>query len=305
MSLSNPNETLDGSGLTTKEMTVNGMTFAAGSTPEERFAAIAQANGVTVTKPQPQPQFHTDSTAMRLDQGEAPSAKESELMQAYSTRLSNAAKLGTVDSPRRVEAEREAKADYEKALVNLFEGKPAEMSPGVRLERPGSAVRFEETPSIPADQVDQKLLDRLNEVWRNMSPEEREAKRPTYERDLASIYAGRRNGEGMKEFEARKNGTPVPKKYPIVPTPENPGEWTPSQWEAHHASHTDTEGQIPLERVNPAALSGYTLPRFIEGQTVTRDIFSMLAHARAAGITQDQLNAAFKSQMIADGWIKS
>jgi hypothetical protein len=48
---------------------------------------------------------------------------------------------------------------------------------------------------------------------------------------------------------------------------------------------------IQLERIDALILSCYTLPKLIDGQQYRADVFSMLADARAAGLTQRQIDA--------------
>lgn len=82
-------------------------------------------------------------------------------------------------------------------------------------------------------------------------------------------------------------------------------EFTPEQWAEGHASVVDAEGFIPMERLNQAGLSGYKLPRFVADQTYHASIFAELAQARAAGITQQQLDAFLRADAVKQGWIKS
>jgi len=76
---------------------------------------------------------------------------------------------------------------------------------------------------------------------------------------------------------------------------------TPQQWqEGHKLVITMADGFLPLERINAAGLSGYILPRLIEGHQYHKSVFAQLANARVAGLTQTQI----KQQMKRDGFIK-
>ncbi len=152
------------------------------------------------------------------------------------------------------------------------------------------------TPSVPADQIDTKALAKLNAIYAAMTPEEREARRADYHKDLQTIYAGRRGDELMKDFEARKLGQPAA----VAPV----SKYTPAEWEKGHASVTDKDGFIPADRINKDGLSGYTLPRFLPTQTYRADIFDLLATARAANYTQSQVDAFIRAGMAKQGLLK-
>lgn len=70
------------------------------------------------------------------------------------------------------------------------------------------------------------------------------------------------------------------------------------------AKHKKTAGGAALEpeRLNSEALSGYTLPRLVPDQTYHKSVFAELASARAAGVTQEQVNAYIRAQMRRDGF---
>ena len=62
------------------------------------------------------------------------------------------------------------------------------------------------TPDTGAVQVDQSAIDKLNAVWRAMTPEQREASRPQYQEELAEFFSGRTLAEGRGNFLARTGG---------------------------------------------------------------------------------------------------
>jgi hypothetical protein len=144
-------------------------------------------------------------------------------------------------------------------------------------------------------EVDQAALEALDKAYRAMTPKQREANRAVYRNDLRTIYEGRRNGETLAQFQARRDGTDA---TPLAQS------HTPQQWQEGHKSVTTFDGFIPLERINVAGLSGYTLPKLIEGQQYRADVFSMLADARAAGLTQAQVDAYIRHQMKREGHVK-
>jgi hypothetical protein len=167
---------------------------------------------------------------------------------------------------------------------------------GTPAERATNPAAF--TPPAPPPTgkviVDERAIDALNKIWRAMTPEQREAQRATYEHDLKTIFERRRLGETVAQFEAfeaHKAGTPAQTH-------------TPAEWEKGHASVTDKDGWIPLTRVNAKGLSGYVLPKLIEGQQYHKSIFSELANARAAGVSQEVVTNYITAQMKRDGFIK-
>lgn len=64
-------------------------------------------------------------------------------------------------------------------------------------------------------------------------------------------------------------------------------------------------GAVALEHFNASMLHGYTLPRFIPDQHYPPGIIRQLAAARAAGVTQAQVDAYIRADMIKNGWIKA
>lgn len=246
-----------------------GVTVNANMSPEERFAIVSKAVGAPVPTRPEGARFAatgmTDHTAAELARGDARAA-------------ARAAKAPPPSAP----------------------AKPVAPPQGTPAERARDPAGF--TPATPASgevQIDQAAIDKLNEVWRAMTPEQREAKRATYEHDLKTIFEGRKLGESVAQFEARKTGT-------TAQVPNEPVEQThtPADWEKGHASVTDKDGWIPIDRVNSAALSGYTLPKLIEGQQYHSSVFAQLADARAAGLTQAQVESYIRQQMKRDGYLE-
>jgi len=74
-------------------------------------------------------------------------------------------------------------------------------------------------------------------------------------------------------------------------------------WERAHANIADKDRWVARQSFNAKALSGYVLPDMIEGGTFySPEVISNLAAARAAGITQRQLEAFLRNQAKADGY---
>src|SRR5258706_8749521 len=253
-----------------------GAVITSDMTPQERFNIVAKAHGApTVETPKAPPQVHTPETVGRLAAGERQHAAETaheagELARLMAPKVAPVAKAPKVGTPEYVTA-------YRAALDDAFRQTPAE----------------QRTPAW-YEQWNQEKADALN---------------------------GRKAGEARDKYLARIAGKEeaeepptkiVPAKLEVVPPQGTPEEraaeeatpFTPQQWQEGHASVTDADGIIPIERVNSAGLSGYTLPKLIENQVVDSTVFAALADARKAGISQEQVNKWFESQMRRDGWIK-
>jgi hypothetical protein len=163
-------------------------------------------------------------------------------------------------------------------------------------------------PSVSADQVVQNALDRLNALYRAMPAAERDKWHMSYINDLETLMRGRRGDETLQDFNARMAGT-----APVVKPSGTPAEraaeaatqeFTPQQWAEGHKNVMDKDGWIPIDRLNPAGLSGYTLPKLVENQVYSAAVFAELATARAAGLSQKVVTDFITAQMRRDGWIK-
>jgi hypothetical protein len=252
-----------------------GVKIDSSMTAQQRFEIIKNAGVVPE-------QFHTNSNATTFANGEKKGAP------ASTTKLPASAP-STGDPVADFDAEMRAKG------LQRVDTPPAQTGPV---------------------EVDEKALAALNELYRGYSPAERERYREAYQRDLITVYGGRKLGEKLADFEARKAGTSaVPFNDPEAQRrhDERVARWdaahpksqyTAQQWEDGHKSVTDAQGWIPFDRVNKAGLSGYQLPKWIENQTVHRSVFTQLADARAAGLTQEQVTAYLAAQMRRDGHIK-
>jgi hypothetical protein len=271
-------------------------------TPTEIFNAAARAVGApTVQRPTAPAQWHTSATIQKFQNEEREAAR-------------HAAKAGDP-------AVRAGFTPNTPGVVVPPQGTPA--------ERAADAARFTPKSTAPTGsiEVDPAAIEAVNARYRELAPglnnEATQARfRALQFRDLESCMMGRRNGEAIDAFYARI-GKPVPMIQGVqnldslmAPTKASKAaakaaataaavsQYTPAQWEAGHASITDDQGYMPLDRVNVAGLSGYTLPKLIDGQTVHRSVFTQLADARAAGMTQEQVTAYLTAQMRRDGHIK-
>lgn len=264
-------------GVALVPVVIGGVTLPAGSTAADRLAAHAKAGTQT--------QFHTDSTVARL--GMQSSAAANPAPTPKQLERSNA--MPPQGAPS---AARQAQLDAELQAA------------GIQKRPDGSTHKDGEG--------DPESIAKLTESYRfhaiNANSESaRDELRASYERDLQRISNGRplseleigiatgevvRKMQGSKEVKARETAPPV-------------SEHPPQAWAEAHVTVADRDGYIPMERINKNGLSGYTLPKLIDGQTYHVSVFKELAAARDAGMTQKQVDAYIRAGMVRDGWIKA
>lgn len=285
---------LDGNGVARGEVTVGGVTLPAGSTPQQRFAAIAKQHGATLAPAQGVPfgprlpngaPAPTEATGVHFMQEEARAAGE----EAPPPPQIDAGKIAQFDADMRREGHQ--------MQIRGADGKFAAVSPDA-LDRVG-------IDTLNAAYM--KIMAPLEKLPPSTARDNNMAKfRQQLQDELGEFHRGRRLGETRAQFKAREAGTTPPAAAPNTTgfTP-NAGGPTLAQWEAAHRTVLDANGDLPLDRINPKALSGYTLPKLVEGQTYKSNVFRQLADARAAGITQGQVNAHIRAEAIREGWIKA
>jgi hypothetical protein len=250
-----------------------GVTVNAGMTSQERFNVHLKAAGLpTIERPAAPPQFHTDANVRTFEREAARSQP-------------------VVTAPRPVVPPQGTPEERARDTSGRFTPARVEVSTGQVV-------------------VDETAIEALNKAYRALTPAERETNRAVYQSDLKSIYEGRRLGETLAQWHARAAGNPgsmapvtqanVPGHEPTPP----PQTFTSEQWETGHATVMDKDGWMPVDRINEAGLSGYTLPRLVANQQYRSGVFKELATARTAGITQEQVTAFITAQMRRDGWIK-
>jgi hypothetical protein len=246
-------------------------------TPAERQAVIAKGYGVTIEKltaPGPPPGVHWDPIDRKM--------------------------VSTVPEVERPAPEAPKAAGH-------AERKDLE---GWHQHLRAATAKPEDIRVPPGMDVHAPTIDALNKTYRARytaaeTEAERDHLRAIYEKDMREVMTGRKVTESREEWLARTNNgsTPPPPGGDAPPlTPQQ--THTAQQWQEGHKSVTDESGYIPLERINTAGLSGYTLPKLVDGQTYHASIFAELANAREAGITQAQLTAHIRAQMKRDGIIK-
>jgi hypothetical protein len=271
----------------------NGVALTSAMTPTERFNAIAKSMGAPEYKPQSIPFGPQGHPHVVTDT--AQTAREMTQQTGGSAFARN-----PPPDPKTLEASRRAELDAIAADIGARSGKPAAPTPqGYTMLPDGRRVA--------ATEIDHEGIAKLNakfqEVMRDLeragpsvdTTRTKEKIRTQYNEELAEFYEGRKLGEKRSEFQARMKGGPA---APV-------SQHTPEQWTEGHKSVTDKDGWMPLERINKDGLSGYTLPKLIDGQFYHKSVFAELAAARAANVSQEQVNAFIKAQMVRDGWVKA
>lgn len=277
-----------------------GVTVTADMSPTERYNAIAKSVGAPLyERPISPPQFHTDATMQRFAQGEAELAARNAPKPSghTSTPATGPREDGTVSAPH---AGMVAPTPEELAHANSLEGFDAEMrAKGIQkpLEPDTGQFQVDERTGI---RVDVFALERAHELFRSMTPEERQAERADYEATLGEIYAGRLGLADMEDGPTATQPRDPQGRYAPASTPT----YTVQQMEEAHAGRAGADGFIPLAAIGKWATSGYELPRLVPDQTYHSAIFADLAWARANGITQKQVEAFIADGMRKQGLIR-
>ena len=169
-----------------------------------------------------------------------------------------------------------------------------------------------EAPPLTAEQQTEADIALVTEQYKTlmqaqdgMGPDQRLRFKAAFEKDIARILNGQLLTPGQRAQMGKTGNieTFVPKDRSkpgeSKPTETPASTYTPEQWAEGHKSALNADGHLPVNRLNPAAMSGYTLPAEAQDQVVTLEVFSMLAKARQAGFTQAQVDAFVRAD-IAD-----
>jgi hypothetical protein len=257
-----------------RSVTVGNVTVTSTQTPEERFATIAKSMGVPVAEPAratfagPEGHPHVvvpDGEASTVSKAPPPSPSALEKQNAFDTEM-------------------RAKG----------------------LQKPVAPPPGQQRPSVPPEQLDTAGIAKLNENYTKLMSQFEalpysqardiniEKTRKQFQEEMQEFYQGRKLGEKRSEFRARRDGTAVTPSAPAAPT-KAPG------WQ----SHVEEGGWVDLGKLTLDDTSGYTIPRWRADQRVNVQTFDLLKQAKAAGITQAQVNAVLTEQAKAAGWVKA
>lgn len=145
--------------------------------------------------------------------------------------------------------------------------------------------------------VDTAALERAHELYKSMTPAEREAERADYHATLEQIYAGKL---GLADMEDSPSGASSEQAR------DAQGRFAPSQpttgsWQ----SHVEGGEWVDIGRLTTVDTHGYTIPRYTDDQRLNVSAFELLRQAKAAGISQAQVNEVFRQQAIQHGWVRA
>ena len=270
--------------------TERGLTLTSQMSPEARFSAISKSMGapalpVLDSRIGPPLHSHTDSIGGKLvDAIPDPPAT-----------VTTSVPASKPTAP--MTAEQSAAAA---AKVAAFD---AEMRAAGKQVDPNAPAVDTQTPNQEGIAALSKAYTRIMRDLESGMPSIRRdqliaEKRARYQTELVEFHNGRRLDESREEFAARQAGNAPGSQTPVSPH-------SPQVWAEAHVSVADKEGYVPLNRLNPAGLSGYTLPKLLPDQTYHVSTFQMLANARAQGLSQKQVDGFVRQDMQDHGWIKS
>lgn len=317
--------------------TSNGVTVTSRMTPTERFQAHLTAQGAQLpARPErvvtgPPSNYQTPETLRRLAQGEATANVDHKAVATMQAAFS------TLDARQR-ETHRGA---FEADLSAIYAGKKSPGNFTAALDRAqreqrvqdalNAALRENKSPEELKQVIDSALTstgaaknekhvtgDAAIEVFTKhiaaLSIEQQSAMdKAEFQKFYVQIrnegYAVRTLSNGsLQVYDPRGSselaGRPRTADGKFAPA-HTPSPHSPQVWAEAHVSVADKAGFIPLNRINTNGLSGYTLPKLIEGQTYHVGVFQELANARAAGVSQKQVDDFVRAGMVRDGWIKT
>jgi hypothetical protein len=263
-----------------------GVVIDTSMTPEQRFAAIAKsmATGEFTLRHNgagPPLEYQTHGTQTRIAQGEKQAAS------------------GKAAPPA---PKPEAASKPSTDAVAAFDAEQRAAGKQLPLDR----------PDLAGGGIDQAALDALTVQYRALiaplygKPDAAVAAtierfKRAYENDVKSILDGRKLTAAQI---AKLNGTPgnvdsfLP-KAPSAPAPTAPV--ARNGWQ----SHIEDGQWVGLENITTADTHGYTIPRYVKEQRLHVSAFDQLRVAKAAGITQAQVNAVLHQEAISKGWVKA
>lgn len=321
--------------------TVNGVTAHSGMSPQEIFNAhlVKQGHPGLDLIPKSEPQFHTDGTAARMAQGDAEAKlalnqkpiaaikaafNSLDAKQQETHRAAFEADLKVLWTGEKAPGHFEASLDKALRDTRMQQALTAALAENKSPEELKAIIDGAATSPLPGRDAngrytakhitgDEAVRMFVGQVDKSNALANGTLSRADFDKFYKQLrvegYAVRTLPDGGLQVYNPKAATEIAGKSRTqihIAQPAAPvSEYTPEQWADGHQSVTDAEGWIPVERINPDALSGYTLPRLVPDQVYAVGIFATLRDARAAGVTQEQLTAFITNQMRADGWLKA
>jgi hypothetical protein len=168
-------------------------------------------------------------------------------------------------------------------------------------------------PDLAGGGIDQAGLDALTAQYRALiaplygKPDAAVAAtmerfKRAYENDVKSILEGRKLTAAQI---AKLNGTPGNVDSFLPKAPSAPAPTAPPVVRNGWQSYIEDGQWVGLEHITTADTHGYTIPRYVKEQRLHVSAFDQLRVAKAAGITQAQVNAVLHQEAISKGWVKA
>ena len=144
---------------------------------------------------------------------------------------------------------------------------------------------------------DSAAVQRAHAIFASIPAAERDAARAEYQETLAEIYAGKLQLSDMEGSTAPEQPRDAQGRLASAPEskPAAPG------WQ----SHIEDGAWVDIGKLTLDDTSGYTIPRYVNDQRLNVSTFELLRAAKAAGISQAQVNAVFHGQALQHGWVKA
>lgn len=272
------NTAFDQRGALAHDIVINGTALKAGSTPEQRFAALRASIEAGTLAPThstsgPPPTYRTAATELKFAQGDATATGGTRPPPQAPRTVATPAPLPPQGDPS---PERQAQLDRELQAAGI-------------QRRPDGTTHAD-------GQADPDAADRLTIRYRELrqaakSQKETAELRASYERDVQRVLAGRPLGELEIQIAP-------------APAPTAPAETAPPPYDDSWRQHIENGEWVNVDRLTTAHTSGYTLPRFAETQMLHASTIELLQDARAAGLTGEQVHAFLRANARRTGAIK-
>lgn len=227
----------------------------------------------------------------------------------------DAAAAKAAPSPKQLARQNSIDAEMHAAFGVKPQGNPSAVRQA-ELDREQQAAGIQTRPDgrrIAVGEVDQEAIDLVTAHYRNIAggmrdrPETAARFKAAYENDVRQILDGKQLTGA--QIAALKKGAGGGNIETFVPrdkgTPAAASQFTPAQWAEGHKSVVNEHGMMPVARINPKGLSGYTLPKVIADQHYGPEIFGLLEDARAEGLSQKQVDGMIRAEMKRTGWVKN
>jgi hypothetical protein len=273
-------------GVLLQDRVVGGVTLTAGMTPTERFQALARSIEAGTFAPShngsgPPLEYQTHGTATRMAQGEKATAAPGTV-----------AGKAPAPTPKQLEAANKPQGTPSAARQAELD---AELQAKGLQKRPDGTTHADGQPDLEAAERLTARYMKLRQALKG--PKAEQELREIYERDMKRILEGR----PLTELELNLDPNPGKKKQPAVNKSAAPAQTAAPGWQ----SHIEDGQWVGLEHLTTAHTYGYSIPQYVKDQRVHVSVFDQLRDAKAAGVSQAQVNAVLHQHAVRNGWVKA